>query len=69
MTLAQRLIEHNNSGSNKLYLVPTPDQEFGNELFHPKFTPIPSALSELPDLHQFSNAFVIKIIEVWSGRR
>ena len=54
MTLAQRLIEHNNSGSNKLYLVPTLDQEFGNELFHPKFTPIPSALSELPDLHQFS---------------
>ena len=69
MTLAQRLIEPTNSGIKKLYLVPTLDKEFGSELFHPKFSPIPSALSELPDLHQFSQAFVIKIIEVWSGRR
>lgn len=69
MTLAQRLIEPTNSVVKKLYLVPTLDKEFGSELFHPKFSPIPSALSELPDLHQFSQAFVVKIIEVWSGRR
>ncbi len=69
MTLAQRLIEPGNAGVKKLYLVPTLDKEFGNELFHPKFSPIPSPLSELPDLYQFSQAFIIKIIEVWAGRR
>jgi Family of unknown function (DUF6459) len=53
----------------KLYLVPTPDLEFGQEWSHPKFSANPSYLSELPNLHEWSESFVIAVIEVWSGRR
>ena len=53
----------------KLYLVPTIDTEFGIEWSHPKFSPSPSNLSDLPDLYEWSESFVITVIEIWSGRR
>ena len=53
----------------KLYLIPTPDSEFGPEWFHPKFSPMPSPLSELPDSYTWSKSFVIAVLEVWAGRR
>ena len=53
----------------KLYLVPTIDTEFGIEWSHPKFLPSPSNLSDLPDLYEWSESFVITVIEIWSGRR
>ena len=56
-------------GNSKLYLVPTSDPEFGQEWFHPKFSPIPSNLDELPNLYSWSKSFIIVVIEVWSGRR
>ena len=54
---------------NKLYLVPAVDKEFGIEWLHPKFSPIPSGLSELPEVSRWCESFVIRVIEVWSGRR
>lgn len=54
---------------HKLYLVPTIDAEFGNEWSHPKFSPSPSNLAELPDLGEWSESFVITVIEIWAGRR
>jgi hypothetical protein len=57
------------NSNSKLYLVPTPDPEFGQEWFHPKFSPIPSNLAQLPDLHSWSKSFIIILTEVWSGRR
>lgn len=69
MTITQSLPQVAPNQTKKLYLVPTTDKEFGNELSHPKFSPIPSSLAELPDLFQWSENFVIAVIEVWSGRR
>ncbi len=69
MTITQSLPQVVPNQTKKLYLVPTTDKEFGNELSHPKFSPIPSSLAELPDLFQWSENFVIAVIEVWSGRR
>lgn len=69
MTITQSLPQEVPNQTKKLYLVPTTDTEFGNELSHPKFSPIPSSLAELPDLFQWSENFVIAVIEVWSGRR
>jgi hypothetical protein len=53
----------------KLYLVPTIDTEFGNEWSHPKFSSTPSNLNDLPDINEWSESFIITIIEIWSGRR
>lgn len=53
----------------KLYLVPTIDTEFGDEWSHPKFSSMPSNLSELPNINEWSKSFVITVIEIWSGRR
>ena len=53
----------------KLYLVPTIDTEFGNEWSHPKFSSTPSNLTDLPDINEWSESFIITIIEIWSGRR
>ena len=53
----------------KLYLVPTIDTEFGNEWSHPKFSSMPSNLTDLPDINEWSESFIITIIEIWSGRR
>ena len=69
MTIIQPVKSENVSNQTKLYLVPSVDKEFGSEWFHPKFSPIPSSLADLPELHQWSEAFVIKVLEVWSGRR
>ena len=57
------------TNKTKLYLVPTIDTEFGDEWSHPKFSPLPSNLTELPDINEWSESFVITIIEIWSGRR
>jgi hypothetical protein len=69
MTIIQPINSEMVSKQFKLYLVPSVDQEFGTEWLHPKFSPMPSALTELPELHQWSESFVIKVLEVWSGRR
>jgi hypothetical protein len=69
MTITQTSTSLSADGNSKLYLVPTSDPEFGQEWFHPKFSPIPSNLAELPDLYSWSKSFIIVVIEVWSGRR
>ena len=69
MTIIQPVKSENVRNQTKLYLVPSVDKEFGAEWFHPKFSPMPSALADLPELHQWSESFVIKVLEVWSGRR
>ena len=69
MTITQTSISLSADGNSKLYLVPTSDPEFGQEWFHPKFSPIPSNLAELPDLYSWSKSFIIVVIEIWSGRR
>ena len=53
----------------KLYLVPTIDTEFGDEWSHPKFSSAPSNLTDLPNINEWSESFIITIIEIWSGRR
>ena len=69
MTLTQHIAEIVPTKTAKLYLIPTPDSEFGPEWFHPKFSPMPSPLSELPDSYAWSKSFVIAVLEVWAGRR
>ena len=69
MNLTQQVTEIFPVKKSKLYLIPTPDSEFGPEWFHPKFSPIPSPLSELPDSFTWSKSFVIAVLEVWAGRR
>lgn len=69
MTLTQPITEIVPTKTAKLYLIPTPDSEFGPEWFHPKFSPMPSPLSELPDSYTWSKSFVIAVLEVWTGRR
>ena len=69
MTITQTSTSLSADGNSKLYLVPTSDPEFGQEWFHPKFSPIPSNLAQLPDLHSWSKSFIIILIEIWSGRR
>jgi hypothetical protein len=69
MTILQPIKIEKEVKQTKLYLVPSIDKEFESEQFHPKFSPVPSALAELPELHQWSESFVIKVLEIWSGRR
>jgi hypothetical protein len=57
------------ANKTKLYLVPTIDTEFGDEWSHPKFSSAPSNLTDLPDINEWSESFIITIIEIWSGRR
>ena len=57
------------ANKTKLYLVPTIDTEFGNEWSHPKFSSAPSNLTDLPNINEWSESFIITIIEIWSGRR
>ncbi len=57
------------ANKTKLYLVPTIDTEFGDEWSHPKFSSTPSNLTDLPDINEWSESFIITIIEIWSGRR
>jgi len=69
MTIIQPISTRESVRKSKLYLVPTPDKEFGDEWLHPKFSPIPSPLSDLPEVNKWSENFVITVLEVWSGRR
>lgn len=69
MTIIQPMNARESVQKSKLYLVPTPDKEFGDEWLHPKFSPVPSALADLPEVNNWSESFVIKVLEVWSGRR
>jgi hypothetical protein len=69
MTLTQQITEIVPTKTAKLYLIPTPDSEFGPEWFHPKFSPMPSPLSDLPDSYIWSKSFVIAVLEIWAGRR
>jgi hypothetical protein len=69
MILTQQITEIVPTKTAKLYLIPTPDSEFGPEWFHPQFSPMPSPLSELPDSYIWSKSFVIAVLEVWAGRR
>ena len=57
------------TNKTKLYLVPTIDTEFSDEWSHPKFTSTPSNLTDLPNINEWSESFIITIIEIWSGRR
>ena len=57
------------ANKTKLYLVPTIDTEFGEEWSHPKFSSAPSNLTDLPNINEWSESFIITIIEIWSGRR
>ena len=57
------------NNNRKLYLVPSIDKEFGKEWTHPNFSPTPSALADLPNLYEWSESFIISVIEIWSGRR
>jgi hypothetical protein len=57
------------TNKTKLYLVPTIDTEFGEEWSHPKFSSAPSNLTDLPNINEWSESFIITIIEIWSGRR
>ena len=57
------------TNKTKLYLVPTIDTEFGDEWSHPKFTSTPSNLTDLPNINEWSESFIITIIEIWPGRR
>jgi hypothetical protein len=69
MTILQPISDTESTRKSKLYLVPTLDKEFGDEWYHPKFSPMPCALSDLPEVNKWSENFVIKVLEVWSGRR
>ncbi len=57
------------ANKTKLYLVPSIDTEFGEEWSHPKFSSAPSNLTDLPNINEWSESFIITIIEIWSGRR
>jgi hypothetical protein len=69
MTITESALISVTTSKSKLYLVPTSDTEFGQEWSHPKFSVNPSHLSDLPNLYDWSESFVIAVIEVWSGRR
>ena len=51
------------ANKTKLYLVPTIDTEFGEEWSHPKFSSAPSNLTDLPNINEWSESFIITIIE------
>ncbi len=57
------------ANKTKLYLIPTIDTEFGDEWSHPKFSSMPSNLTDLPNINEWSESFITTIIEIWSGRR
>jgi Family of unknown function (DUF6459) len=52
----------------KLYLVPTPDNYFGEEL-DSEYLPKPSPLSELPETLSWVKRYAIGVIEIWGGKR
>lgn len=52
----------------KLYLIPTPDNLFG-EIPDSDFLPQPSPLSELPDITSWVKRYAIGVVEIWSQKR
>jgi hypothetical protein len=52
----------------KLYLVPTLDNPFGEEVDQ-EFLPSPSPRSELPDISSWVKRYVIGVVEIWSAKR
>lgn len=56
-----------NPPARKLYLVPTPDFLEGEEL--DELPPIPSHLTDLPDIAPWVRSYIQSIIEIWMGRR
>ena len=69
MTISQSISVPTLNNNRKLYLVPSIDKEFGKEWTHPNFSPTPSARADLPNLYEWSESFIISVIEIWSGRR
>ena len=52
----------------KLFLVPTPHHLDGEEA-DSEYPLRPSALADLPPLHETVNRYVLGIVEIWGGRR
>ena len=52
----------------KLFLVPTPQHLDGEEA-DSEYPLQPSALNDLPPLHETVNRYVLGIVEIWGGRR
>ncbi len=57
-----------NSSKRKLFLVPTPHHLDG-EVADSEYPLRPSALVDLPPLHETVNRYVLGIVEIWGGRR
>lgn len=55
--------------SRKLCLVPSLDRDFGQEWSHPKFSALPTPLSQLPNISTWSRSFIVTVIEIWAGKR
>jgi len=55
--------------THKLYLVPTCDSGIPDTSVDPIFGRQPSALSDLPNVESWSKAFVVGLVEIWSGKR
>ena len=62
MTITESALISVTTSKSKLYLIPTLDPEFGQEWSHPKFSVNPSHLSELPNLYDWSESFVIAVM-------
>jgi len=56
------------AGKRKLFLVPTPHHLDGEEA-DSEYPLRPSALVDLPPLHETVNRYVLGIVEIWGGRR
>lgn len=62
-------LEKISNKSNKSYLVPSLDLDYGKEWSHPKFAYVASSMDELPNIFDWSRSFLIAVLEIWSGRR
>lgn len=56
------------ASKRKLFLVPTPQHLEGEEA-DSEYPLKPSALTDLPPLHETVNRYVLGIVEIWGGRR
>ena len=52
----------------KLYLVPTPDNLEGEET-DPAFARRPSPLNELPKLGEWTEIYIVSVLEIFNGKR
>ena len=53
------------TSSSKLYLVPTTH----GENFDPEFSPVPTSIVDLPDGDKWTQAYLIRTIEILAGHR